>query len=68
MIMPVYCDLDGCNKNAGGYRIEVPNPDRGWCKECNQQIGTILLTHYFCSPEHVLEWLQEYIRGLKGRR
>ena len=63
MIMAVYCDLDGCEENAGGYSVEVPNPDSGWCKECRQQIGPILLTHYFCSPEHALEWLQEYIRS-----
>jgi len=60
-MMVVRCSLDRCEENAGGYAIEVPNPDRGWCSECNQRIGDITVTHYFCSPDHALYWLQKYI-------
>lgn len=64
-MMRIFCSLEGCDEPAGGYRVEVPNPDRAWCKECHQQIGDITLTYYFCSSEHALEWLQEYIHSAK---
>jgi len=63
-MMRVDCYLEDCNEPAGGYSVESPNLDQGWCKECHQQIGSITLTYYFCTPEHALQWLQEHIQSL----
>ncbi len=56
-MMVVRCDLEGCEEASGCYSLAVPNPDRGWCSECHQQIGSITITYHFCCIDHLARWI-----------
>ena len=54
----VLCEL--CHKPASWFKVEIPNPDRGWCKECNQEIGPKTQSFFFCSPDCMKDWAIAY--------
>lgn len=49
-----------CGEQAGGFKVGVPNPDRGWCKYCHQEIGPIIKEFFFCSPKCMWKWIEGY--------
>ena len=49
-----------CGKTASWLKITVPNPDRGWCKECHQDIGPKTITYHFCSSKCMKDWATTY--------
>lgn len=63
-MMAVHCDREGCDEISGCYNVTVPNPDRGWCMECHQQIGDLTITYHFCCMGHLITWISDNYRDI----